>query len=204
MSLDPRRIMTSAIDGMSVAEVRKYLGETRKGWSAQTLNQPFYITDKLSNGMTMQEFALKFQQGHHQKRHNKCRKNNKNGSTDEEEEEYSAAEDGVEEEIQETQKDIEYDDNKEVHDDNKQVHDDNSDTEDKDFPDLKPRGRRKKPTSSTLVSSSSLNINSNLNTNSNLNINSNQCNSDPKIHHKHSSEVKPTETSLMSFCKKKK
>ncbi len=74
--------MTSAIDNMSVAEVRKYLGETRKRWVSQTLSQPMYITDKLSNGMTIEEFALKFQQGHHQKRHNKGRKYTKNNGDD--------------------------------------------------------------------------------------------------------------------------
>ena len=69
-----RRIMTSAIDNMSVAEVRKFLGECRKKHSVQTPDRPMYITDVLSNGMQLQDFALKFQQGHHQKRHNKSRK----------------------------------------------------------------------------------------------------------------------------------
>jgi hypothetical protein len=75
ISLQPnRRVMTSAIDNMSVAEVRKFLGECRKKYTSQTLNRPMYITDMLSNDMTIQDFALKFQQGHHQKRHNKGRK----------------------------------------------------------------------------------------------------------------------------------
>lgn len=69
-----RRIMTSAIDNMSVAEVRKFLGECRKKHTIQTPEHPMYITDVLANGMQLQEFALKFQQGHHQKRHNKSRK----------------------------------------------------------------------------------------------------------------------------------
>ena len=71
-----RRIMTSAIDNMSVAEVRKYLGETRKKFDNQSEDNPFFITDVLSNGMTIQEFAFRFQQGHHNKRHKKCKKNN--------------------------------------------------------------------------------------------------------------------------------
>lgn len=66
--------MTSAIDNMSVAEVRKFLGECRKKHTIQTPDHPMFITDVLSNGMQLQEFALKFQQGHHQKRHNKSRK----------------------------------------------------------------------------------------------------------------------------------
>lgn len=64
-----RRVMTSAIDGMSVADVRKCLGEVRKQWTQQTVDHPFFSTDKLSNGMMIQEFSLRFQKGHHQKRH---------------------------------------------------------------------------------------------------------------------------------------
>ena len=66
-----RRIMTSSINNMTVAEVRKYLNECRKKHNSQSNKAPMFITDVLSNGMTVQEFALKFQQGHHQKRHNK-------------------------------------------------------------------------------------------------------------------------------------
>jgi hypothetical protein len=66
-----RRVMTSSIYNMSVAEVRKFLNECRKKHMLQTFNSPMFITDLLSNGMTIQDFALKFQQGHHQKRHNK-------------------------------------------------------------------------------------------------------------------------------------
>ena len=66
-----RRVMTSSIYNMSVAEVRKFLNECRKKHMLQTFQSPMFITDLLSNGMTIQDFALKFQQGHHQKRHNK-------------------------------------------------------------------------------------------------------------------------------------
>lgn len=84
-----RRIMTSAIDSMSVAEVRKFLGECRRKYQTQTPNDPMYITDNLPNGMQLQEFALKFQQGHHQKRHNKNWKNKPDGtSSDEEDDDY--------------------------------------------------------------------------------------------------------------------
>jgi len=69
-----RRATTSAIETMSVAEVRKCLSECRKKHQHQTADEPLYITDTLSNGLPVQEFALKFQQGHHQKRHNKSRK----------------------------------------------------------------------------------------------------------------------------------
>lgn len=93
------KLLTSAIQSMTVAEVRKYLAETRKRWNAQTNKTPVYLTDILSDGdinhiMTIQDFALKFQQGHHQKRHNKGRKsvqshdgNNDDGYYDEDNEE---------------------------------------------------------------------------------------------------------------------
>ena len=71
-----RRIMTSSISNMTVAEVRKILTECRKKHVSQTQKSPMYITDILSNGMAVQEFALKFQQGHHQKRHNKGSQSN--------------------------------------------------------------------------------------------------------------------------------
>jgi hypothetical protein len=75
-----RRIMTSSIHNMSVAEVRKFLNECRKKHVSQTIKTPMYITDVLSNGMAIQEFALKFQQGHHQKRHNKSSQECRNKS----------------------------------------------------------------------------------------------------------------------------
>jgi len=69
--------MTSAINGMSVAEVRKYLGETRKKWKDQTQESPMYPTDCLTNNMPLQEFSLKFELGHHKKRHNKGKRRGK-------------------------------------------------------------------------------------------------------------------------------
>jgi hypothetical protein len=86
-----KRVMTSAIDSMSVADVRKFLGECRKKYTSQTHENPMYLTDTLTNGMQLQEFALKFQQGHHQKRHNKSRKHNLNdeeSSSENEEDDY--------------------------------------------------------------------------------------------------------------------
>lgn len=63
-----RRVMTSAIQNMSVAEVRKCLNEVRKKHKNQTHQQPLYLTDSLSNGMSLQEFSFRFQQGHYLKR----------------------------------------------------------------------------------------------------------------------------------------
>ncbi len=86
--------MTSAIHGMGITEIRKCLGESRKHLRNQTPENPFYATNKLSNNMTIEYFALKFQQGHHQKRHNKIKKN-KNGEfidtdSDDDMDDYSA------------------------------------------------------------------------------------------------------------------
>jgi len=68
------RVMTSAIPNMSVAEVRKGLGEVRRRASEQTNENPMYITDMLFPGMSIQKFCLLFVCGHHDKRHNKSKK----------------------------------------------------------------------------------------------------------------------------------
>jgi CBS domain-containing protein len=80
-----KRIMTSAIPKMSVAEVRKALGEVRKRASVQTVQCPLFITDMLTDELSIQEFSLKFVCGHHDKRHNKGkRKGNSDGEDDDE------------------------------------------------------------------------------------------------------------------------
>jgi hypothetical protein len=68
-----RRIMTSAIDDMTVTEVRKHLSDIRSKWKNRSRDYPFYITDTLQNGLTVGDFALKFLQGHHRKRNNKVK-----------------------------------------------------------------------------------------------------------------------------------
>ena len=70
----PQNIKTSPIPNMTITDFRKYLVEFRKLWTDQTPQHPLYTTMLLSNNMSIQEFALKTQQGHHQKRHNKPRK----------------------------------------------------------------------------------------------------------------------------------
>lgn len=62
---------TSAIEQMSITEVRKYKKEMKKKFQNQTQNHPFYITDLLSMGMPIQEFAFRLQKGLHEKRLNK-------------------------------------------------------------------------------------------------------------------------------------
>lgn len=65
------RLVTSAINGMSVSEVRKCLDTMRKQWRDKSNTSPFFICDKFSNGTSMDDFAFKFVMGHHFKRHNK-------------------------------------------------------------------------------------------------------------------------------------
>lgn len=67
------KIMTSAIESMSVAEVRKALSELRERWKSNSPKKIFYLTDRLQNGMTIEEFAHRQQLGQHRKRHAKCK-----------------------------------------------------------------------------------------------------------------------------------
>lgn len=79
--------MTSAIPEMSVAQVRKALGDIRKAAQIQTEETPFFITDSvddLPHNLSIQSFCLKFVCGHHDKRHNKGKKKTPNRDRDEE------------------------------------------------------------------------------------------------------------------------
>lgn len=64
-----RRVVTSAIDGMSVKEVRRRLNSVRNQWvNANT--EPFYLINPVStDAMTIQDFSLLFVTGQHKKRH---------------------------------------------------------------------------------------------------------------------------------------
>jgi len=66
-----KRRVTSAIDGMSVREVRWYLGRVRSQWqNANT--EPFFLTNTFNDGkVSVQDFAVKFVVGQHLKRHRK-------------------------------------------------------------------------------------------------------------------------------------
>ena len=66
-----RRIITSAISSMSVAEVRRSLCYLRKKWE-DSEEHDFFLVDALcDNGLSIQDFSLKFVLGHHEKRHRK-------------------------------------------------------------------------------------------------------------------------------------
>lgn len=69
---EDERSMTSAIQDMTVAEVRKSLAHMRKEWNKHSGVQPFFPCATLPNSRTsMSEFAFRFVMGHHEKRHNK-------------------------------------------------------------------------------------------------------------------------------------
>ena len=67
----PKRVITSAIDGMSVAHVRKSLTIMRQAWQQHTDTTPFNTSLSVSDGQSISEFAAKFVFGQHLKRHKK-------------------------------------------------------------------------------------------------------------------------------------
>lgn len=70
-----KRVVTSAIPDMSVAEVRRGLDFVRTRWRTQeTDNVPFRLSTKLFNHMSVQDFCFKFTLGHHYKRHAKSKR----------------------------------------------------------------------------------------------------------------------------------
>lgn len=71
MKMEEYRKMTSAISDMSVADVRKALSNIRKEWQRHSYVHPFFPSKKLTDDMTISEFAFKFVMGHHAKRHAK-------------------------------------------------------------------------------------------------------------------------------------
>lgn len=67
-----QRKVTSAIEGMSVAEVRRALDIVRKAWSDE--DATFHFTAPLFNGMSQQQFCTELTLGHHTKRHAKSKR----------------------------------------------------------------------------------------------------------------------------------
>lgn len=65
---DGKRVMTPAIDGMTVKEERACLSEIR------TLSPDITYEHVLSNGWTAGKFALRYVTGHHRKRKTKSQK----------------------------------------------------------------------------------------------------------------------------------
>lgn len=65
----PQGHATSAIQGMTVAEIRRALNKLRDLWQNATPESPLFVCDKLYNDKTIAEFAKEFVFGHHLKRH---------------------------------------------------------------------------------------------------------------------------------------
>ena len=63
---NPRRV-TSAIPGLSIADVRRVLDTIRRGWTART-EARFELSAHAINDMTVQDFALAFVMGHQRRR----------------------------------------------------------------------------------------------------------------------------------------
>ena len=61
-------MVTAAVKGMSVAQMRKLLAEMRSHLQNQTMASPFLVDDMLSNNQKMYEFAIDVTIGIHEKR----------------------------------------------------------------------------------------------------------------------------------------
>lgn len=74
-----RMSTSSAIDGVSVPEVRRALQCLRQAWKDRSPDAPFFASDVMPgftyhNGeLSFEEFALLHEQGKHYKRHTKGR-----------------------------------------------------------------------------------------------------------------------------------
>ena len=69
MADQPKRVVTSAITGMSVKEVRRCLHAVRTQWMNAN-NDSFFITNTITQDpVNIQMFSLLFVSGQHRKRH---------------------------------------------------------------------------------------------------------------------------------------
>lgn len=64
-----KKVLTSAVPGFSVAEVRKHLASTRAMWASSDSDTPFGVYQQNGSGMSTGRFAFLFVLGHHRKRH---------------------------------------------------------------------------------------------------------------------------------------
>lgn len=62
---------SSAVPGMTVAEVRRGLAQIRQAWEAHCPERPLFGSDTLFNGMTFEHFAFEVTLSQHKKRHQK-------------------------------------------------------------------------------------------------------------------------------------
>ena len=68
-SFQGKRVVTSALPGISVSDVRRLLDTVRKQWKEQSDEKPFCIFNLLNDEITIQEFCYAFVDGNHKKRH---------------------------------------------------------------------------------------------------------------------------------------
>jgi hypothetical protein len=68
-SFQGKRVVTSALPGISVSDVRRLLDTVRKQWKEQSDEKPFCIFNPLNDEITVQEFCYAFVDGNHIKRH---------------------------------------------------------------------------------------------------------------------------------------
>ncbi len=70
--MSDKRVITSAINGMSVQEIRSCLTELRQRWKDSSPKRLFQghqiLRASKNNKLNMYEFAFKFIKGHHAKR----------------------------------------------------------------------------------------------------------------------------------------
>ena len=81
MNNQQRKQITSVVDGMTVAEVRKTLSHIRKKWALNIFSDPMNIYGNIpsslfENALKMNycEFSFEYVLGHHKKRHRKNKK----------------------------------------------------------------------------------------------------------------------------------
>jgi len=75
LCLGDKRVVSSSVNDITVAEVRKSLAHIRKMWDSSqndSLVAPMYLSDAIGvRDMSIEDFALKFVAGHHNRRSNK-------------------------------------------------------------------------------------------------------------------------------------
>ena len=68
---DGKRVLTSAIDGMSVPRMRVHLATVREAYAARSAETPFHVSHELEPGMSVSRFAFLLQRGLATKRQHK-------------------------------------------------------------------------------------------------------------------------------------
>jgi len=67
-----KRNVTSAVEGLTVADVRRCLDKVRKSW-ADLDKTHFSLLIPVNDNLTIQDFCFRFVLGHHRKRHAKSK-----------------------------------------------------------------------------------------------------------------------------------